>query len=635
MLGVAAAPSFAQTASSLNYAIVDTGQAKCYNASAEITCPSSGAAFYGQDAQRAVNVPSYTLSANGVTVYDNVTGLTWERSPDTTGEGSLTASDKFTYANALAHCAAHAAANYQGYNDWRLPAIKELYSLIKFNGTDPSGYSGTDTSGLTPFIDTAYFKFAYGDTSAGERIIDSQYASSTVYVDTSSATKLFGVNFADGRIKGYDTTTPGGSTKTFFVQCVRGNTSYGVNAFVDNGDQTISDSATGLQWTKSDSGVSMSWQDAIAWAQTKNSQNYLGHNDWRLPNAKELQSILDYTRSPSTSNSAAINPIFNATSFANEAGQTDWGWYWSSTTHATYNGMGASGIYLAFGRASGWQKATPSSTCYTLYDVHGAGAQRSDPKTSSGIATMGTACSGGTAYGLGPQGDVQRGVNYVRLVRDASITIIPTATATSTATNTPTMTATPTPTGTPDTKTLTLPSSGSDDGWILEKGEKTNTGGSLNSTSETLRLGDDDLKKQYRSILSFDTSSLPENSAIASVTLKLKQKSVTGSATFDMFQGLLIDIRKGTFNATGLQTTDFNASASKGSIGPFTAPAEGGWYAFDLTNAKAYLDNAGLTQLRLRFKLDDNNNATANFISFVSGDSASNKPVLIVEYYIP
>jgi hypothetical protein len=234
----------------------------------------------------------------------------------------------------------------------------------------------------------------------------------------SGYTKLFGVNFADGRIKGYDLVMPDGSTKTFFVQCVQGNTSYGVNAFVDNGNQTITDNATGLMWAKADSGVAMNWQNALAWVQTQNAANYLGHNDWRMPNAKELQSILDYSRSPSTTNSAAIASVFNATSFVNEGGSLDWPWYWTSTTHAAYNGMGASGVYIAFGRAGGWQKATPSATCYTLYDVHGAGAQRSDPKTSSGLVTMGLACNGGTAYGLGPQGDVQRASNYVRLVRD-------------------------------------------------------------------------------------------------------------------------------------------------------------------------------------------------------------------------
>jgi hypothetical protein len=435
--------AFATAASAQSYVVVDTGQGKCYDASVQITCPSSGASFYGQDAQYTGHAPSFTLSGDGLTVYDNNTGLTWQHTTDTNGDGVINVSDKLSWANAQARPAVLNAANYGGYNDWRLPTIKELYSLIDFRGGDPSGMTGNDTSGLTPFIDTAYFDFAYGDTGAGERIIDSQYASSTLYVShtfNDGGNTLFGVNFADGRIKGYGLTMPGGATKTFFVQCVRGNTSYGVNAFVDNGDQTITDNASGLMWSKGDSGTGMNWQAALAWVQTKNAASYLGHSDWRLPDAKESQSILDYTRSPDTTNSAAIDPVFSATSFTNEGGQTDWPWYWTSTTHATYTGVGASAVYIAFGRASGWQKSPPTATCYTLFDVHGAGAQRSDPKTSSGLVTMGTACSGGTAYGLGPQGDAQRAANYIRLVRDAG----PAG-----PTRTPTPTATPTPTVVP------------------------------------------------------------------------------------------------------------------------------------------------------------------------------------------
>lgn len=63
--------------SSSDYVLVDTGQLKCYNNALEITCPQPGEAFYGQDAQYDGNQPSYTLSEDGLTVYDNVTGLTW------------------------------------------------------------------------------------------------------------------------------------------------------------------------------------------------------------------------------------------------------------------------------------------------------------------------------------------------------------------------------------------------------------------------------------------------------------------------------------------------------------------------------------------------------------------------------
>ena len=394
-------------ASALTYPLVDSGQGKCYDNTAEIPC--SQTSFAGQDAQFVGHAPSYTLSADGLTVADNVTGLTWQRSPETTGDGALNKSDKLTLAQAQAMPAKLNAASFGGYNDWRLPTIKELYSLIDFRGTDPSGASGAQT--LTPFLDTTYFQFAYGDAASGERTIDSQYASSTLYVNGSAwgGGKLFGVNFADGRIKGYDLTMPGGAEKTFFVICVRGNPQYGQNAFVDNGDQTITDNATGLTWAKADSGAGMNWEQALAWVQAQNAANYLGHNDWRLPEIKELQSILDYSRSPETTNSAAIDPLFESTQITNEAGQADYPFYWTSTTHAGANGGGETADYLAFGRALGYMNTA-------WVDVHGAGAQRSDPK--SGDAAQ-------FPQGRGPQGDAIRIQNYVRLVRGGNVTVTP------------------------------------------------------------------------------------------------------------------------------------------------------------------------------------------------------------------
>lgn len=420
----------------LPYAIVGTGQALCYGNFAVIAPPKPGQSFFGQDAQYPSNRPSYKPSSDGLTVYDNNTGLTWQHSPDTDGDGMLTRHDKLTLAQARNLPAKLNAVKFGGYGDWRLPTIKELYSLILFSGTDPSG-PGTQSARLTPFIDTKYFKFAYGDTSKGERLIDSQYTSDTNYVGKSfqGYAKLFGVNFADGRIKGYDLLMPGGGMeKTFFVQCVRGNKSYGTNDFHDNGDGTITDRATGLMWSKGDSGIGMNWEDALAWVQAKNAEKYLGHNDWRLPHAKELQSIVDYTRSPDTTNSPAVDPLFHCTTITNEIGKPDYPYYWTGTTHATRY-AGGNAVYLAFGRAAGWPTGMPGPgsgpgrnatdgprlggpgsggpphfgpMSYHYSDVHGAGAQRSDPK--AGNPAM-------FPHGHGPQGDVIRIYNYVRCVR--------------------------------------------------------------------------------------------------------------------------------------------------------------------------------------------------------------------------
>ncbi|HVP10801.1 MAG TPA: DUF1566 domain-containing protein [Phycisphaerae bacterium] len=394
-----------------NYPVVDTGQVTCYNNTSQITCPQTGQAFYGQDSQHAGHQPGFTLSSDGLTVHDNITGLTWQHTPDTNGDGSIRATDKLTWTQAQARPAALNAAHYGGFSDWRLPTIKELYSLIDFRGTDPSGYTGTDTSWLTPFIDTDYFDFAYGDTSAGERIIDSQYASSTLYVSTAYEALLFGVNLADGRIKGYGLTAPGGGDKTFLVQCVRGGTHYAVNNLIDNGDGTVTDRSTSLMWSRTDSGTGLNWEGALAWVQTKNSQSYLGHNDWRLPNAKELQSIVDYTRSPDTTGSAAISPVFSCTAIINEGGQTDYPYYWTSTTHISTTGpgsyYGSFAVYVCFGRGLGYMGSA-------WVDVHGAGCQRSDPKIGD---------PNDYPTGHGPQGDAIRIYNYVRLVRDVAIVI--------------------------------------------------------------------------------------------------------------------------------------------------------------------------------------------------------------------
>jgi hypothetical protein len=377
-----------------DYPIVDTGQVLCYDDTDEIPPPSEGSPYHGQDAQYEGNQPSYVDNGDG-TVTDLVTGLMWQQDHGVT----------YTFDEAVANAPSFELA---GYDDWRLPTIKELYSLIDFSGIDPSGWSGNDPSELTPFIDTDFFGFEYGDPEA-RRIIDAQYWSSTEYDGTTiaGAETAFGVNFADGRIKGYPSEPIGPPGQQFekesYVRHVRGNMSYGINSFVDNADGTITDTATGLTWMQDDSGVGYDWEDALEYAE---GLSYAGHSDWRLPNAKELQSIVDYTRGPQSTGTASLDPLFSVTPITDEGGGTNYPFYWSSTTHANWQSpSGGWGAYVSFGEALGFMP--PSGE---LMDVHGAGAQRSDPK--SGDPTN-------WPEGHGPQGDVIRIYNYVRCVRDS------------------------------------------------------------------------------------------------------------------------------------------------------------------------------------------------------------------------
>lgn len=166
------------------------------------------------------------------------------------------------------------------------------------------------------------------------------------------------------------------------------------------------DSATGLEWMRADSSSGLEWDDALEYC---NGLTLGGYDDWRLPDAHELQSIVDYSRSPDETNSAAIDPIFECTKISNEAGDDDFGWYWTNTTHLDGVPSGSYAVYIAFGRATG-NFTTPNGDLLGSLDVHGAGAQRSDPK----IGPL-----QGPSY-FGPQGDYRRTFNMVRCVRGSS-----------------------------------------------------------------------------------------------------------------------------------------------------------------------------------------------------------------------
>jgi hypothetical protein len=360
------------------YKVVDSGQSYCYNDTVSIPCPPAGEAGYGQDAQYAGNLPLFTDNGDG-TVTDMNTSLTWVKDPGA----------KMTYDQAVSGAS---ALRLGGFSDWRLPTIQELYSLINFSGVDPTACTTTaNCPDLKPFIDTNYFTFQYGNPDAGERLIDAQYLSSTPYAGPGGL--VFGVNFADGRLLGYPT-----QGMTFFVRYVRGLPGNGTSQMVDNGDGTLSDQASGLTWMQTDSQQPLSWADALAYCE---GLSWAGQEDWRLPNAKELYSIVDTSRAPDVSNTAAANSLFQSTPLTDEAGKPDYGYYWTSTTHLDQQLGASEAVYVSFGRALGYQDGAWT-------DVHGAGAQRSDPKAGDAKSYP---------QGRGLQGDAVRILNFARCVR--------------------------------------------------------------------------------------------------------------------------------------------------------------------------------------------------------------------------
>jgi hypothetical protein len=355
--------------SDYTYPIVDTSQSICYNNSEIIESPAEGEAFYGQDAQYTGNVPSYTDNEDG-TVIDNVTGLIWTQD---LSKMSMTWEEASEYCENL---------EFAGYDDWRLPSLKELWSIRDFS----TGW---------PWIDTDYF-YLIGDGSDGAQ--QHSWSSNAYLVDTEEAVDnvAFAVNDWTGDIKSF--------SGERFVRAVRGDT-YGINDFKDYGDHTIMDEATGLMWSQDDSGEGMNWETALAYAE---NSDYGGYNDWRLPNVKELQSIVDYSGI-----FPAIDPIFNITWIFNESGSSDYPYFWTGTTNSCIDPNDEDGYWYAWYVAFGYAVDTDGM------DLHGAGAVRFDTKVE------------GEADGIYGE----RYYNYVRLVRGGDVIETPEGDPTTVNTN--------------------------------------------------------------------------------------------------------------------------------------------------------------------------------------------------------
>ncbi|MFD2914070.1 Lcl C-terminal domain-containing protein [Psychroserpens luteus] len=390
-----------------NYVQVATGQVTLYDEDGNVLRslkPSDS--LFGQDANYLKGKKmSYQKNEEGIAT-DLNTGLMWQEIPTTEG---------FDWEDAKAYCE---NLELGGYDDWRMPTAKELYSISDFS----EGW---------PYLDTTYFSLV-NNTHVDK---SEQYWTSNKYVghtEEGQYAAAFGVNHATGHIKAYageepkdrgdrkgpppgnqrpqgqesengekgnrppppgNGERPTGNPMLKHVRAVRGNT-YGINDFYDNGDNTITDKASGLMWSKNDSEKGLDWKNALYYAENSTLAEY---SDWRLPNVKELQGIVDYDYAPGAQESKqegpAIDPIFNISEITNENSDLDYPYFWTSTSAHFQKGKPFYyAWYVAFGRAVNNEGL----------DFHGAGAVRFDTKYENGPASEGG----------------ERIYNYVRLVRN-------------------------------------------------------------------------------------------------------------------------------------------------------------------------------------------------------------------------
>ncbi len=182
--------------------------------------------------------------------------------------------------------------------------------------------------------------------------------------------------------------------------------------FFDNGDQTITDKLTGLIWAKNanimpvrDAGWDtdgtlddgrVSWQHGLDYVVKLNAENYLSHNDWRLPNVKELKSL-------------SLGAQSNMATWLNGQGFTDVqsNYYWSSTTYAyptTYSWYAS--------MAGGTSKGTYKTNYYYVWPVRGGQSGAPDPTYPSNVPKTGQILSYDTNTPQKDDGALQTGVSW-------------------------------------------------------------------------------------------------------------------------------------------------------------------------------------------------------------------------------
>ncbi len=358
-----------------------TGQTVCWDASGaggtDADCDK--VSYPGQDGYYQVGCPTEgrfkthdeDSSIPASTVLDTCTGLMWTQDPvDVNGDGRTDQADVTDWSDALGACD---TLQVGGYDDWRLPNVRELLSIVDYGRSDPA----IDPVFHAPVVlaETGY------------------YWSSTSH--KKEPAKAWNVRISDGHCTGNDT----GDTKSslWFVRAVRSTMqSYRRNRLPATGqelcwdtvgkDETCADATHPRRdgevregcprdgrFVLNDSGTPNDWNDdtvvdnctGLEWQRTGERTGDWGlalrycagltlkkKHDWRLPNVAELQSLQDY------SSRTAIAPEFVQPDGTNI--QANRRWYWSSTTVPV---PGTGGLYywaptVLFGAWFGADQAT-------------------------------------------------------------------------------------------------------------------------------------------------------------------------------------------------------------------------------------------------------------------------------------
>ena len=303
-----------------------TGQQLCFSftypppAWNEVSC--AGTEQDG-DIRAGISWPSPRFSQNAdTTLTDNLTGLIWTRngnimpSRDADWDADETIDDgAVKWQHALDYLAKLNAENYLGHNDWRLPNVNEIESLINANAPDSAQW--LNNQGLVNAYGGEYWSSTTNEKapwSAWSVNLKLGYVLQTDKWDNTC--RLWPV-------RGGQEGNPAKTWRTGQVTCfnsfgnsapcarsgqdgeIQAGIAWPTQRFSDQGDETVADHLTGLIWTKAADtpgpavctpARNTTWLEALDHVKCLNNHSYLGTNDWRLPNRKEIRSLIDYSR---------------------------------------------------------------------------------------------------------------------------------------------------------------------------------------------------------------------------------------------------------------------------------------------------------------------------------------------------
>ena len=424
-----------------------TGQNFCVQPGTQTLVPCSGTGQDGETQQgTAWPAPRFSVNTD-TTLTDRLTGLIWGNDADASPLASCSGGT-LSWQGTLDYVSCLNSNNYLGHNDWRLPNINELTTLLN-RGEQPGlswlsdyGFSNLQAGGN------------YASSTTGADLPTAAYSFTNAYSYDLHLLDKVGNLFIAWPVRGgqngaSDPTFPANVPQTGQTVCYDsggsvipcagtgqdGEKQYGVvwpsQRFTSNVDTTLTDKLTALTWapdagtpafTPCTGGV-QPWQDALAYVACLNANVYLNQIDWRLPNTAELQSLINFGKT-------SADNWYGGLGFVNTLPQR---YYWTSDTVAGspyignllsdgFNLMGASlpistaDILPVRGGSSfhGVPAAVvaPSSITFAPVTAGSSGVAQTFTVTNSGtnlLTIAGVALSGGNPADFAISGDVCSG----------------------------------------------------------------------------------------------------------------------------------------------------------------------------------------------------------------------------------